>query len=57
MRGLIIDLDAAIADFVDSPIFKNIRVVEKKETEKSQAQLVKIIQLSEALSREAKKML
>lgn len=57
VRGLIIDLDAAIADFVDSPIFKNIRVVEKKETEKSQAQLVKIIQLSEALSREAKKML
>lgn len=55
VRDLIIELDKAISNFVESPLFKNNKLVEQKEAEKSQANLEIIIKLSEILSREAGK--
>ena len=57
VRDLIIELDEAIGNFVNSPIFTNVKLVDSKISEKSQIDLEKIINLSEALSKEAKKLL
>ena len=46
VKDLIIELDNAIGDFVDSPVFKNSTTVESKLIEKSQIDLEKIIAIS-----------
>ena len=55
VRDLIIELDKAMGNFVDNPIFKSNKLIEQNDVEKSQTQLEKIINLSEMLSLEAKK--
>lgn len=55
VRELIIDLDKTIGDFVSSPIFVNIAVIEPEVAMKTREDLFKIVQLSEKLSAEAKK--
>ncbi len=56
VRQLIIELDAAIENFVNSPIFKESRLIDTKASEKSQSDLELIIKLSETLSAETKKL-
>lgn len=56
VRDLIIELDSAIADFVDSPVFNNSKVVNSGISEKAQDQLEQIIKLSRGLSEEAGRM-
>lgn len=55
VRDLIIDLDRTIGDFVSSPVFGNIKVIEPESAIKTRRDLIKIIQLSDLLSAEAKK--
>lgn len=55
VRDLIIELDKALSNFIDNPIFKSNKVIEQKDVEKSENQLEKVIKLSETLSLEAKK--
>lgn len=55
VRELIIDLDKAVGDFVSSPIFGNIRVIEPEVAVKTREDLIKIMQLSDSLYAEAKK--
>ena len=56
VRDLIIELDKALSNFVESPIFKSNKLIEQKDVEKSQIQLEKVIKLSETLSQESKKL-
>ncbi len=56
VRNLIIELDNIIEIFVSSPVFKNTKLVDPKDSEKSRLDLEKILRLSNFLSREAKKM-
>ena len=56
VKDLIIKLDKVVETFVNSPIFKNIKVVDPQNSEKSRIDLEKIFQLSDALSRAAKEM-
>jgi hypothetical protein len=56
VRNLIIELDKVIGIFVGSPIFKNTKLVDPENSEKSRLDLEKILKLSDALSRESKKM-
>lgn len=56
VRNLIIELDNTIGLFIGSPIFQNTKVVDQKASETAQSNLKKILNLSEALSREADKM-
>ena len=56
VRNLIIELDNTIGLFIGSPIFQNTKVVDQKASEIAQSNLKKILNLSEALSREADKM-
>jgi hypothetical protein len=53
VRDLIIELDKALGNFTDSPVFKSSKLIEQKDAEKSQQQLEKVIKLSEILSKEA----
>lgn len=53
VRDLIIELDKALGNFTDSPVFKSSKLLEQKDAEKSQQQLEKVIKLSEILSKEA----
>lgn len=55
MRELIITLDNEIGEFVQDPIFSNLRLFDTKASEKSQAALERIIKLAEALSSAAAK--
>jgi len=55
VRELIIDLDKAIGEFVSSPIFGNIRVIEPEVAIKTREDLIRIMQLSDSLNAEAKK--
>lgn len=55
VRTLIIELDRAIGTFVKSPIFESGKLVDLNVSAKSDLDLRRIIFLSEALSREAKK--
>ncbi len=57
VRDLIIVLDEAIGNFVNGPIFTNNKLIDTKMSESSQRELLKIIKLSEALSKKAKKLL
>lgn len=56
IKELIVELDNAIGDFVASPMFQNLRVVDPEVAGKAQIELVKITQISELLSKEADKM-
>jgi soluble cytochrome b562 len=53
VRDLIIELDGAIGSFTNGQIFKNIKLVDTENAQKSQDQLRKIIILSGKLSIEA----
>ena len=53
VRNLIIELDNAIGNFVKSPIFKNIQVVDSEISKDTQKRLNKIIFLSDLLKKEA----
>lgn len=53
VRDLIIELDGAIGSFTNGQIFKNIKLVDTENAQKSQDQLRKIIELSGKLSIEA----
>jgi cell fate (sporulation/competence/biofilm development) regulator YlbF (YheA/YmcA/DUF963 family) len=56
VRELIVELDKAIGVFVGSPVFKNTKLVDEQSSEKSRLDLEKIFRLSDALSRQAKKL-
>lgn len=56
IRNLIIDLDNAIGDVTTSPMFQNLRVIDSEVAKKTQADLAKIMSLSDELSEAAKKM-
>lgn len=55
VRDLIILLDSALGNFVSSPIFNNLKVVDLEESKKARSQLRKIIYLSRSLSAQADK--
>ncbi len=57
IRDLIVELDAAVGNFVSNPIFTNNKLIDSKMSEKAQIDLQKITKLSETLSKEAKKLL
>jgi hypothetical protein len=54
VRELIIELDRAIGEFVENPIFKSKNLVAQKDAEASRACLENIIEISTALSSKAK---
>lgn len=56
IKELIVDLDNAIGNFVASPMFQNLSVVDPAVSEKTRADLEQIIKLSDALFHESKKM-
>jgi len=56
VRDLIVELDNTIGSFVSSQIFANLKVIEPEVAIKTRADLLKILELSEKLSLEAKKM-
>ncbi len=56
VRDLIVELDNAIGTFVKSKIFGNIKIIEPEDAIKTRTDLISILQLSEKLSIEAKKM-
>ncbi len=54
IKDLIIELDKAISDFVDSPIFKSNKLVDSSVSDKSQNDLEKIIKISDLMAQQAK---
>lgn len=54
IKDLIVDLDTTIGSFVSSKIFANIKIIEPEVAIKTRTDLLKILQLSEKLSLEAK---
>ncbi len=56
VRDLIVDLDNRIGSFATSSMFQNLRTVDAAVSEKTRLDLEKIIELSEMLDAEAKKM-
>jgi hypothetical protein len=56
IKELIVELDNAIGNFVASPMFQNLRVVDPEVAGKAQIELLKIAQISGLLSKEAEKM-
>lgn len=56
IKELIIELDKAIGSFVENPAFKDKKLVDQKDAENSRSDLEKIIEISEALSHEAKQL-
>jgi len=55
IREQMVEPDRTIGSFVTSPIFGNIKVIEPEVAMKTREDLIKIMQLSEKLSAEAKK--
>lgn len=55
IKNLIVDLDTAIGNFVSSTMFQNLRVVEPEVAGNTQADLAKVMEISEMLSVEAGK--
>lgn len=55
VRDLIVDLDNTIGSFATSTMFQNLRVVDPAVSEKTKADLEKIIELSAILNTEAQK--
>jgi len=56
VKELIVELDNAIGSFVSSKIFANLKIIEPEVAINTRADLLKIRELSEKLSAEAKKM-
>ncbi|HEY8562397.1 MAG TPA: hypothetical protein VIL74_18615 [Pyrinomonadaceae bacterium] len=56
LQELIVELDNAVGSFVSSKIFANLKVIEPEVAVSARADLLKIKELSEKLSAEAKKM-
>ncbi len=56
IKELIVDLDSSIGSFVSSKIFGNVNDVDTDVAVKTRTDLVKILDLSERLSKEADKM-
>lgn len=56
VKELIVDLDNAIGDFISSPMFQNLRVVDPEVAGKARHDLEKIAGISELLASEANKM-
>jgi hypothetical protein len=56
IKELIIALDNSIGSFVSSKIFGNVNVIDSAVAVKTRTDLVKILDLSDKLSKEAKKM-
>ncbi len=56
LKIAIIELDKAIENFVESPVFKSNKLIGQNDAEKAQIELEKIIKISESLTLEAKKM-
>ncbi len=56
VRDLIVDLDNAIGDFVESAMFQNLRVVDPEVARKAQLDLANVLEISNKLSKEAGKM-
>jgi hypothetical protein len=56
IKELIVALDNSISSFVSSKIFGNVNVIEPAVAVKTRTDLVNILDLSEKLSKEAKKM-
>ena len=56
IKDLIVELDNAVGSFTSSKIFSNLRVIEPEVAIKTRADLLKIKELSEKLTEEAKKM-
>jgi hypothetical protein len=56
VRGLIIDLDKKMGDFVSSPLFRNHVVVDVAENAKAEANLRSMVEISSALSLAAGKL-
>lgn len=56
IRDIIIELDNAIGDFLSSKIFGNIKLIEAEVAIKTRTDLQRVMQLSEELANEAKKM-
>jgi uncharacterized membrane-anchored protein YjiN (DUF445 family) len=56
LRDLIVDLDNAIGNVVTSPMFQNLRAVDAKVSEKTKNDLQAVINLSDALKKEAEKL-
>jgi len=56
LKGAIIELDKAIGNFVESPVFRSNKLIGQNDAEKAQIELERIIKLSEILSLETQKM-
>jgi hypothetical protein len=56
IKELIVALDTSIGSFVSSKIFGNVNVIDPAVAVKTRTDLVKILDLSDKLSKEAKKM-
>ena len=56
LRDLIVELDNAIGSFVSSKIFGNLKVVDPEVAIKTRNDLILILELSEKISAEAKKL-
>lgn len=55
-RDLIVELDNAVGSFATSPMFQNLRVVDAAVSAKARLDLEKIIELSQMLDAEARRM-
>src|SRR5688500_12918331 len=56
VKDLIVELDNAIASFVSSTMFQNLRVVDPEVSQKARQDLANIMEISKMLSKEAAKM-
>lgn len=56
MKAALLDLDRSIMSFIKNPIFKNTSVVDLEEAMKASRDLVTIIESSQLLSKEARKL-
>lgn len=56
MKAALLDLDRSIMSFIKNPIFKNTGVVDLEEATKASCDLVTIINSSQLLSKEARKL-
>lgn len=54
VKDCIVAIDKALGNFVTSPIFKNLNVLETKDAEKAEIELRKILRFSELLAQKAK---
>ena len=56
MKSALLDLDRSIMNFIKNPIFRNTSVVELEEAMKASRDLTTIIESSQVLSKEARKL-